>query len=155
MSNYVMVRGTVLALLVPHAQLFAWRVEVEAVRLAAAPDPALVQARPMATAVFQHAGVPLQSQGVAAGARLPRIHRSAATGRACTHAIPGELSEYGAFHTCTEVLAYSQRLKKNIFRRSLDMENKQFCGSPGKRCFVFGNNVPPQITKISIETHLM
>ena len=66
-----------LGLFFPQAEVFVRGVVGEVVALAAAFDTALVRGAvtrsiPVA-AVFEHAGVPLQSHAVAAGARLPQI----------------------------------------------------------------------------------
>lgn len=73
-----MLARSALAVFVPHAELLVRRVEVEVVALAAAPDTTFVGAGSVTTTVLQHAGVPLQTQGVAAGAGFPRVTGGAA-----------------------------------------------------------------------------
>lgn len=102
-----------LRLLVPEAELAPRRGEGEAEALAAAPDAALVRARPPATAVLEEAGVPLQAQVVGAQAGLPgtRGPRGAHRGRGRSGSSGGGLLvvcrdlwkldlEHGPVHAC-------------------------------------------------------
>lgn len=62
-----------LIVLIPKAQLFMRRVEVEAVAFAAALNAAFVRVRALAPAVLQLTGEPLQVKPVTAGAGLPCV----------------------------------------------------------------------------------
>lgn len=69
--------GTLLSLLVPQAELFLGDVVIKAVTLLAAADATLVRGDLprgiVALAVFEHAGIPLDAQRIAADAGLPAI----------------------------------------------------------------------------------
>lgn len=90
----------------PQTKVFVRGVVSEVVALTAAFDAALVgraAARGFpVTAVLQHARVPLQSEVVAAGARLPKIlHQATALQARNLHVLRQDL-EHGALHTCTQ-----------------------------------------------------
>ena len=95
--------GPRLGLLIPEAELFVGDIVGEAVALAAALDATLVGARPArrvtAAAVLEQAGVPLQTQAVAARAGLPRVTGRAAGGQGRDLRPLGQQLKHRALHT--------------------------------------------------------
>lgn len=93
-----------LGLLIPEAELLLWHVVIKGVALLAAADAALVGGNLApgvpAPAVLEHAGVPLDAQGVAADAGLPQVCTQPATLQVREIRCLWQDLEHGAIHSC-------------------------------------------------------